>query len=113
MRESSSGANRRHRHCITHAVARYAFEEIEMSDAAQVLTFTGYSPARFAKLEALLVSKGFEAYGNEGDVKEFGADVRYAYDGKSELTLLVRSAPHFHSMAGFVRELSKAVNGIA
>lgn len=78
----------------------------------QVLTFMDYSPERFAKLEALLLSKGFHAEGNVGEVKEFGADVSYAYDGKGELTLLVRSAPHFHSMAGFVLELSKAVNGI-
>lgn len=79
---------------------------------AQTLTFADYPPERFAKLEALLVSKGFKADGNEGEVKEFGADVSYAYDGVSNLTLLVRSAPHFHSMSGFVDELSKAVNGV-
>jgi len=83
-----------------------------MADAPQTLTFTDYLPERFAKLEALLQSKGFKAYGSVGEVKEFGADVSYAYDGEANLTLLVRSAPHFHSMAGFVLNLSKSVNGV-
>lgn len=84
-----------------------------MADITQTLTFSNYSPERFAKLEASLQSKGFQATGNEGEVKEFGADVSYAYDGVANLTLLVRSVPHFHSMAGFVLELSKAVNGVS
>ena len=80
--------------------------------SGQTLTFTNYPPARFAALQAALLAKGLNLTGNVGDVKEFGADVSYVYDGTGELTLLVRSAPHFHSMAGFVLELSKAVSGV-
>ena len=80
--------------------------------SGQVLKFTNYSPKRYAALGDFLNTKGLHLEGNVGDLKQFGADVSYAYDGADTLTLLVRSAPHFHSMSGFVEELSKAVNGI-
>lgn len=82
--------------------------------SGQALTFANYSPARFAKLEALLATKGFHLDSNQGQVKEFGAHVFYVYDAEAQTLLLtVESAPHFHSMDGFCAELSKAVTGVA
>jgi hypothetical protein len=78
----------------------------------QTLTFPNYSPARYAALKSDLLAKGLDLEGNVGEVKKFGADVSYAYDGAANLTLLVRSAPHFHSMSAFVDGLSAAVNGV-
>jgi hypothetical protein len=80
---------------------------------AQTLTFTNYPPARFAALQADLGKKGLLLDGNMGDIHKFGADVSYAYDGAANLTLLVRSAPHFHSMSAFVDGLTAAVNGVS
>lgn len=82
-----------------------------MADA-QTLAFTNYTLARFTALQSVLSAKGLQLEGNVGQVKKFGADVSYAYDGSANLTLVIRSAPHFHNMASFVAELSKAINEV-
>lgn len=84
-----------------------------MADAPVTLNFPDYPPARYSALRLVLVQKGLRLDGNEGQIKEFGADVSYAYDGVTNLTLLVRSAPHWHSMKGFEDGLKAAINGVA
>lgn len=77
----------------------------------KTLTFTSYSPDRFAALQAALALKGLNLSGNQGQVRDFGAVVFYDYNSEQqELTIDIQSPPHFHSMDSFVMELSKAIN---
>ncbi|HVJ09706.1 MAG TPA: hypothetical protein VM554_15115 [Acidisarcina sp.] len=77
----------------------------------QTLIFSPVTPDQFAKVIAALQAKDLQVAGTEGEIKKFGADVRFAYCAPV-LTLTVVSAPHFYSMGGFCREIHEAVEAM-
>lgn len=74
------------------------------------ITISGYAPDRFARLEASLGEKGLKMAGSDGEVKDFGADVRFHYDAAAGiLTLTVLHGPHFHDFQTFCDQLKSRV----
>jgi hypothetical protein len=80
-----------------------------MSSPTKVLTFPNYTPDRFARLEATM-PKGLKVAGDAGEVKDFGADVDYAYNAATQtLTLTVKHGPHLHNFDTFCADLQTKV----
>lgn len=76
---------------------------------AKTLTYT-VTPAQFDKVSRDLQAKGFKTNGNSGEVKEFGADVKFLYDSSlGSLQVTVLSAPYFHNMDAFCQQMDAAV----
>lgn len=73
----------------------------------ETLTVTNYAHDRFVRLEKTLISKGLKMDGDDGEVKDFGADVKFHYDtASSTLTLTVLHGPHFKNFDEFCSKLT-------
>ena len=85
-----------------------------MSSPTETITITNYAPDRFQRLEATLATKGLKMAGNDGEVKDFGADVKFNYTPSSQtLVLTVLHGPHLHSFDDFCAQLKTWVEAQA
>lgn len=85
-----------------------------MSSPTETITITNYALDRFARLETTLATKGLKMTGDDGEVKDFGADVKYHYDSATQvLTLTVLHGPHLKNFDGFVKQLTAWVEAQA
>lgn len=76
----------------------------------ETITITNYAADRFARLETTLGTKGLKLSGSDGEVKDFGADVKFSYSALSQiLTLTVLHGPHLHSFDDFCAQLKSWV----
>jgi hypothetical protein len=76
--------------------------------STETITITNYAPDRFARLETTLQDKTkLKFVGYSGEAKEFGADVKFAYDPTAQtLTLNILHGPHLHNFDAFCAELT-------
>lgn len=74
-------------------------------------TFSSVTPEQFAKVSAALAAKGLKISGTSGEIKTFGAHVKFAYDTPT-LTITVLSAPHFHNIDAFSTQIHDAVEAL-
>lgn len=78
-----------------------------MSSPTETITITNYAPDRFSRLEATLGTHGLKMSGDSGEVKDFGADVKFNYTPATQtLVLTVLHGPHFKDFDGFVKQLT-------
>lgn len=76
----------------------------------ETITVTNYSPERFTRLEATLNSHGLKFATDSGEVKDFGADVKFLYSAVSQtLTMTVLHGPHLHNFDAFCKQLEEYV----
>jgi hypothetical protein len=81
-----------------------------MGSPTETITITNYAPDRFARLETTVTGKGLKMTGNNGEAKEFGADVDYAYDSATQtLVLTVKHGPHLKNFDKFCADLKSWV----
>lgn len=66
------------------------------------------TPEHIEGLRTALDNKGLHLSGDKGEIRKFGADILYLYDGTT-LSLTLVHAPHFHSMDEFKNSLDKAI----
>ena len=82
--------------------------------ATEKITITNYAVDRFARLQTTLMSKGLKLSGNDGEVKDFGADVTWNYSPSTEiLTLTVLHGPHLKNFDDFCSQLKSWVEAQA
>lgn len=81
-----------------------------MSSPTETITITNYPADRFARLEAAVSAKGLKMVGESGEMKDFGADVKFAYAPVSQtLVLIVLHGPHFKDFDAFCAQLKQWV----
>lgn len=77
-----------------------------MGSPQETIRVTNYAVDRFVRLEATVTSKGLKMVGNDGEMKDFGADVKFSYSPLSlTLTLTVLHGPHFKDFDAFCAQL--------
>lgn len=78
------------------------------------ITITNYDALRFSRLQANLATHGLKMTGNDGEAKDFGADVEWSYAPSSEtLTLTVLHGPHLKNFDDFCTQLKSWVEAQA
>jgi 3-deoxy-D-manno-octulosonic-acid transferase len=78
--------------------------------STETITVTNYTPDRFQRLEATLNEHGLKFTNDSGEVKDFGADVKFLYSAISQtLTLIVLHGPHLHNFDAFCKQLEEYV----
>lgn len=77
-----------------------------MSSPTETITITNYAADRFARLEQAVTSKGLKMAGDDGEMKDFGADVKFNYAPTTQtLVLTVLHGPHFKDFDAFCAQL--------
>lgn len=77
----------------------------------QVEEFDPVSPEQFTKVTDGLRAKGLNITGTHGEIRQFGADVRFDFVAP-KLTITVVSAPHFHNLQQFSAQVHDAVSAL-
>lgn len=77
----------------------------------QIEEFYPVMPEQFAKVAAGLRAKGLNVSGTHGEVRQFGADVKFDFVAAT-LTITVVSAPHFHNLQQFSEQVREAVKAL-
>lgn len=78
----------------------------------ETISITNYAPDRWARMATTLDKKGLHLTGNDGEAKDFGADVKFHYDPASQLlTLTLLHGPHLHSFDDFAKKLQAFIEG--
>ena len=78
------------------------------------ITITNYSAERFAHMQTALATHGLKLTGNDGEAKDFGADVGWNYAPSTEtLTLTVLHGPHLKNFDDFCTQLKSWVEAVA
>jgi hypothetical protein len=79
-----------------------------VSSPHETLTITSYPEDRFQRLEKTLATKGLKMSGEDGEVRDFGADVEFHHTGMT-LTLIVKHGPHLKDFDKFCAQLTSWV----
>jgi len=74
----------------------------------QILEFHPVTVWQFARIGDALKGKGLTVAGTSGEVRRFGADVKFDFV-EPKLTITVVSAPHFHKLEEFAEQIREAV----
>lgn len=81
-----------------------------MASPVETITVTNYTWERFERLEATVSGKGLKMAGNDGEMKDFGADVEFHYAPATQvLTLTVKHGPHLKNFDDFCAQLKSWV----
>lgn len=85
-----------------------------MGSPTETITVTNMPADRFARLQANLATHGLKLTGNDGEAKDFGADVQWSYSASAqELTLIVKHGPHLKNFDDFCTQLKSWVEAQA
>jgi hypothetical protein len=79
-----------------------------LSSPTETLTFSNFPEDRFKRLEATKEAEGLKLTGEDGEVKDHGADVEFHHTGTT-LTLIVKHGPHLVNFDKFVAKLTSWV----
>lgn len=77
----------------------------------QIVEFDPVTPEQFARVVSGLREKGLNVNGTQGEIRAFGADVRFEFEGGT-LKITVLSPPHFHSLAEFSEQIRVSVQAL-
>jgi alpha/beta superfamily hydrolase len=77
----------------------------------QILEFRPVTAEQFVRISDALKSKGLGVSGTQGEVKAFGAEVKFDFT-EPLLTITVVKAPHFRRLEQFVAQIREAVTGL-
>jgi alpha/beta superfamily hydrolase len=77
----------------------------------QILEFRPVTMGQFARISDALKSKGLNVSGTQGEVKAFGADVKFDLT-EPLLTITVVKAPHFRRLEQFAAQIREAVTAL-
>ncbi len=77
----------------------------------QVLEFRPVTGVQFARIADALKNKGLSVIGTRGEVRTFGADVKFDFT-EPLLAITVVSAPHFHKLEQFAEQIREAVTAL-
>jgi hypothetical protein len=81
-----------------------------MSSPTETITITNYAPDRFERLETTVSGKGLKMSGDDGEMKDFGADVKFGYMPSTQtLVLTVLHGPHLKNFDKFCADLKSWV----
>jgi hypothetical protein len=81
-----------------------------MGSPTETITVTNMAPDRFARLEAAVSAKHLAMTGSNGEMHDFGADVKFNYNAATQtLVLTVLHGPHFKDFDAFCAELKSWV----
>jgi hypothetical protein len=85
-----------------------------MGSPIETITVTNYAVDRFARLETTVSGKGLKMAGDDGEMKDFGADVEFHYAPATQaLTLIVKHGPHLKNFDDFCTQLKSWVEAQA
>jgi len=74
----------------------------------KVLEFHPVTVEQFARIGDALKGKGLIVTGTSGEVRRFGADVKFDF-AEPNLTITVVNAPHFRKLEEFAAQIREAV----
>ena len=74
----------------------------------KVLEFHPVTVEQFARIGNALKGKGLTVTGTSGEVRRFGADVKFDF-AEPNLTITVVNAPHFRKLEEFAAQIREAV----
>ena len=74
----------------------------------KVLEFHPVTVEQFARIGDALSGKGLNVTGTSGEVRRFGADVKFDF-AEPNLTITVVNAPHFRKLEEFAAQIREAV----
>jgi alpha/beta superfamily hydrolase len=77
----------------------------------QILEFHPVTMEQFARIADALKSKGLSVSGTRGEVRAFGAEVKFDFT-EALLTINVVSAPHFRKLEQFEAQIRDAVTAL-
>jgi hypothetical protein len=77
----------------------------------QILEFNPVTMIQFVRIADALKSKGLTLSGTQGEVRAFGADVKFDFT-EPLLKITVVSAPHFRRIEQFVAQIQEAVTAL-
>jgi hypothetical protein len=78
------------------------------------ITIPDIDALRFARLQANLATHGLKLTGNDGEAKDFGADVTWNYSASAQtLTLIVKHGPHLKNFDDFCSQLKSWVEAVS
>lgn len=74
--------------------------------STETININNYAPDRFVRLETSLATHGLKMVGDDGEVHDHGADVKFQYIQSTQvLTLVVLHGPHLHNFDAFCKQL--------
>jgi hypothetical protein len=74
----------------------------------QILEFRPVTEEQFGRLAGALKDKGLSVSGTRGEIRKFGAEVKFDFTTPL-LTITVVSAPHFRKLEEFAMQIRDAV----